>query len=312
MPKSLRLIIQGIMETVLKTNKLTKVYGRRKVVDGVSMTINKGDIYGFIGKNGAGKTTFMRTVLSLTSISSGEVELFGGKRIEEVGNKIGSLIEAPGLYKNAPAYENLKRFSILYGADESKINDILRFVNLDKTGKKKAKDFSLGMRQRLGIAIALLGDPDFLVLDEPINGLDPAGIKEIRDVILKLNKELGITFLISSHLLDELAKVVTKYGIINNGVLLEEVSAKELINNCKNKLIIKTDDNEKAKELIKSEFDIKKIDSIKDKLVLYSNLESSALINKYLVKKGILVSEIYTEVDSLEEYFIRKIGDTNE
>ena len=168
------------------------------------------------------------------------------------------------------------------------------------------------MRQRLGIAIALLGDPDFLVLDEPINGLDPAGIKEIRDVILKLNKELGITFLISSHLLDELAKVVTKYGIINNGVLLEEVSAKELINNCKNKLIIKTDDNEKAKELIKSEFDIKKIDSIKDKLVLYSNLESSALINKYLVKKGILVSEIYTEVDSLEEYFIRKIGDTNE
>ena len=312
MPKSLRLIIQGIMETVLKTNKLTKVYGRRKVVDGVSMTINKGDIYGFIGKNGAGKTTFMRTVLSLTSISSGEVELFGGKRIEEVGNKIGSLIEAPGLYKNATAYENLKRFSILYGADESKINDILRFVNLDKTGKKKAKDFSLGMRQRLGIAIALLGDPEFLVLDEPINGLDPAGIKEIRDVILKLNKELGITFLISSHLLDELAKVVTKYGIINNGVLLEEVSAKELINNCKNKLIIKTDDNEKAKELIKSEFDIKKIDSIKDKLVLYSNLESSALINKYLVKKGILVSEIYTEVDSLEEYFIRKIGDTNE
>ncbi len=300
------------METVLKTNKLTKLYGRRKVVDGVSMTINKGDIYGFIGKNGAGKTTFMRTVLSLTSISSGEVELFGGKRIEEVGNKIGSLIEAPGLYKNATAYENLKRFSILYGADESKINDILKFVNLDKTGKKKARDFSLGMRQRLGIAIALLGDPDFLVLDEPINGLDPAGIKEIRDVILKLNKELGITFLISSHLLDELAKVVTKYGIINNGVLLEEVSAKELINNCKNKLIIKTDDNEKAKELIKSEFDIKKIDSIKDKLVLYSNLESSALINKYLVKKGILVSEIYTEVDSLEEYFIRKIGDTNE
>jgi len=300
------------METVLKTNNLTKVYGRRTVVDGVSMTINKGDIYGFIGKNGAGKTTFMRTVLSLTSISSGEVELFDGKRIEEVGNKIGSLIEAPGLYKNATAYENLKRFSILYGADESKINDILKFVNLDKTGKKKAKDFSLGMRQRLGIAIALLGDPELLVLDEPINGLDPAGIKEIRDVILKLNKELGITFLISSHLLDELAKVVTKYGIINNGVLLEEVSAKELINNCKNKLIIKTDDNEKAKELIKSEFDIKKIDSIEDKLVLYSDLEKSALINKALVKKGILVSEIYTEVDSLEEYFIRKIGDTNE
>ena len=231
------------METILKTNSLTKVYGTRKVVDGVSMTINKGDIYGFIGKNGAGKTTFMRMILSLTSVTNGEVELFEGKNILEVGNKIGSLIEAPGLYKNATAYENLKRFSILYGADESKINEILKFVNLDNTGNKKAKDFSLGMRQRLGIAIALLGDPEFLVLDEPINGLDPAGIKEIRDVILKLNKGLGITFLISSHLLDELAKVVTKYGIINNGVLIEEVSAKELINKCKSKLIIICFDN---------------------------------------------------------------------
>ena len=299
------------METILKTNSLTKVYGTRKVVDGVSMTINKGDIYGFIGKNGAGKTTFMRMILSLTSVTNGEVELFDGKNILEVGNKIGSLIEAPGLYKNATAYENLKRFSILYGADESKINEILKFVNLDNTGKKKAKDFSLGMRQRLGIAIALLGEPEFLVLDEPINGLDPAGIKEIRDVILKLNKELGITFLISSHLLDELAKVVTKYGIINNGVLIEEVSAKELINNCKSKLIIKTDDNKTAKELIKSEFDINKINVADDKLVLYSDLEKSASINKFLIKNGLSVSEIYTDIDSLEEYFIRKIGDTN-
>lgn len=299
------------METILKTNSLTKVYGTRKVVDGVSMTINKGDIYGFIGKNGAGKTTFMRMILSLTSVTNGEVELFDGKSILEVGNKIGSLIEAPGLYKNATAYENLKRFSILYGADESKINEILKFVNLDNTGNKKAKDFSLGMRQRLGIAIALLGEPEFLVLDEPINGLDPAGIKEIRDVILKLNKELGITFLISSHLLDELAKVVTKYGIINNGVLLEEVSAKELINKCKSKLIIKTDDNKTAKELIKSEFDINKINVADDKLVLYSDLEKSASINKFLIKNGLSVSEIYTDIDSLEEYFIRKIGDTN-
>ena len=299
------------METILKTNSLTKVYGTRKVVDGVSMTINKGDIYGFIGKNGAGKTTFMRMILSLTSVTNGEVELFDGRSILEVGNKIGSLIEAPGLYKNATAYENLKRFSILYGADESKINEILKFVNLDNTGNKKAKDFSLGMRQRLGIAIALLGEPEFLVLDEPINGLDPAGIKEIRDVILKLNKELGITFLISSHLLDELAKVVTKYGIINNGVLIEEVSAKELINNCKSKLIIKTDDNKTAKELIKSEFDINKINVFDDKLVLYSDLEKSASINKFLIKNGLSVSEIYTDIDSLEEYFIRKIGDTN-
>ena len=277
------------MEVVLKTNNLTKVYGVRKVVDGVNMTIKKGEIYGFIGKNGAGKTTFMRMILSLTSVTKGEVELFGGKKIEEVGCKIGSLIEAPGLYKNATAYENLKRFSILY--------------------KKKAKDFSLGMRQRLGIAIALLGEPEFLVLDEPINGLDPKGIKEIRDVILKLNKEKGITFLISSHLLDELSKVVTRYGIIDNGVLLEEISSEKLIENCKNKLIIKTNDNKKAKKLIEKEYDITDIDDEDDTIVLYSNLDDSADINKFLIDKGIKVSEIYTKVDSLEDYFIRRIGE---
>ena len=297
------------MEVVLKTSNLTKVYGVRKVVDGVNMTINKGEIYGFIGKNGAGKTTFMRMILSLTSITKGEVELFGGKKIGEIGCKIGSLIESPGLYKNATAYENLKRFSILYGADESKINEILEFVNLDKTGKKKAKDFSLGMRQRLGIAIALLGEPEFLVLDEPINGLDPKGIKEIRDIILKLNKEKEITFLISSHLLDELSKVVTKYGIIDNGVLLEEISSKELIDNCKNKLVIKTNNNRKAKDIIINEYNINNISIDEDTIVLYSGLDKSADINKYLNEKGIKVSEIYTKVDSLEDYFIRKIGE---
>ena len=297
------------MEVVLKTSNLTKVYGVRKVVDGVNMTINKGEIYGFIGKNGAGKTTFMRMILSLTSITKGEVELFGGKKIGEIGCKIGSLIESPGLYKNATAYENLKRFSILYGADESKINEILEFVNLDKTGKKKAKDFSLGMRQRLGIAIALLGEPEFLVLDEPINGLDPKGIKEIRDIILKLNKEKEITFLISSHLLDELSKVVTKYGIIDNGVLLEEISSKELIDNCKNKRVIKTNNNRKAKDIIINEYNINNISIDEDTIVLYSGLDKSADINKYLNEKGIKVSEIYTKVDSLEDYFIRKIGE---
>ena len=297
------------MENILKTKNLTKQYGSKIAVDSVDMTIKKGDIYGFIGKNGAGKTTFMRMVLSLTEPTKGSVSLFGGKKIEEVGNRIGSLIEAPGLYKNATAYENLKRFSILYGADESKIKDILKFVGLSRTGKKKAKDFSLGMRQRLGIAIALLNDPEFLVIDEPINGLDPAGIKEIRDVILKLNKEKGITFLISSHLLDELAKVVTKYCIIDNGKLIEEVSTDELQERCKSKLIIKTDNNKKAKELISKEFNINNIKTDKNSIIIYSNFEISADINKYLINNGIQVSEIFAQVDNLEEYFIRKIGE---
>ena len=216
------------MEEILTTKDIVKKYGTRTVLNKINMNIHKGDIYGFIGKNGAGKTTFMRTVLSLTPKDSGEVRLFGDKSIKDVGLKIGSLIESPGLYKNASAYENLKRFSILYGADENKINEILELVGLSDTGKRKTKDFSLGMRQRLGIAIALLGDPEFLLLDEPVNGLDPEGIKDIRDVILKLNKEKNITFLISSHLLDELSKVVTRYGIIDNGVLIEEIDAKKL------------------------------------------------------------------------------------
>ena len=199
------------METVLKTTNIIKKYGNKTVLNNINMTINKGDIYGFIGKNGAGKTTFMKVVLSLTPKDNGEVVFFDNKKLKDVGLKIGSLIESPGLYKNASAYENLKRFSILYGADESKINELLELVNLSNVGKKKTKDFSLGMKQRLGIAIALLGDPEFMLLDEPINGLDPEGIKEIRDVIDRLNIEKCITFIISSHLLDELSKVVTRY-----------------------------------------------------------------------------------------------------
>lgn len=296
------------METVLKTNKLTKKYGNKKAVNEVSMTIKRGDIYGFIGKNGAGKTTFMRNILSLTKPTSGCVELFGGKKIEEVGIKIGSLIEAPGLYKNSTAYENMVRFSILYGADKSKIKDILKLVGLDKTGKKKAKDFSLGMRQRLGIAIALLNDPEFLVLDEPINGLDPKGIKEIRDVILKLNKERGITFLISSHLLDELSRVVTRYGIINEGVLLEEVTSEELIDKCKNKIFIRTNNNDKAVKLIKKEYSDINIE-VDDDINIYSDTSLSSSINTLLVNNKIEVKEIFVNVDSLEDYFIRRIGE---
>lgn len=296
------------METILKTKKLTKKYGNKKAVNEVSMTIKKGDIYGFIGKNGAGKTTFMRTVLALTKQTSGTVELFGGKKIEDVGIKIGSLIEAPGLYKNATAYENMVRFSILYGADKSKINDILKLVGLHKTGKKKAKDFSLGMRQRLGIAIALLNDPEFLVLDEPINGLDPKGIKEIRDVILKLNKEYGITFLISSHLLDELSRVVTRYGIIDNGVLLEEVTSEELIDKCKNKIVVRTNDNDKAFKLIKKEYSDINIE-LDDDINIYSDTSLSSSINTMLVNNKIEVKEIFVNVDSLEDYFIRRIGE---
>lgn len=296
------------MDEILKTNALVKKYGQNIVLNNINMTINRGDIYGFVGKNGAGKTTFMRTVLSLTNATSGEIKLFGGKSIEEVGLRVGSLIEAPGLYKNATAYENLKRFSIIYGASEDKIPEILELVGLGNTGKKKAKDFSLGMRQRLGIAIALLGDPELLLLDEPINGLDPEGIKDIRDLILKLNKEKNVTFLISSHLLDELAKVVTKYGFINKGELFEEIEKKKLLEKCKQQVLIEVDDTKKARSILETIMD-KKLINVKDHIVeINSNVEDTAFINTKLVQGGVAVSSIYSNSISLEDYFMERIG----
>ncbi|MBQ3307217.1 MAG: ATP-binding cassette domain-containing protein [Bacilli bacterium] len=297
------------MDTILKTTNIVKKYGNKIVLKNVSMNIRKGDIYGFIGKNGAGKTTFMRTVLSLTPIDGGEVVYYEDKKIEDIGLKVGSLIESPGLYKNATATENLKRFSILYGADEAKIPEILKIVGLSDTGNKKVKDFSLGMKQRLGIAFALLGDPELLLLDEPINGLDPEGIKEIRDVILKLNKEKNITFLISSHLLDELSKIVTRYGIINDGELIEEIDAKELHEKCKNKLVIECDNPKKAKTIIEKsvpEEDIK----VKEKRVeITEKVKESGKLNKELVSAGITVNALYVSEDSLEDYFMKRIGE---
>lgn len=298
------------MEQILTAKNIVKMYGKKTVLDNVSMNIQKGDIYGFIGKNGAGKTTFMRVILSLTYPKSGEVKLFGDKSINEVGLKVGSLIESPGFYKNLTAKENLKRFSILYGADESKVDEILKWVGLSNTGNKKAKDFSLGMKQRLGIAIALLGDPELLLLDEPINGLDPEGIKEIRDLIIKLNKERNITILISSHLLDELSKVVTRYGIINNGKMVEEISSRELHERCKQKLLIEIDDTQKAKSIISKIVPEKSIKIVsKYEIEITSQLEKASDINAALVKGGIKVSAIYPNSDSLEEYFMKRIGE---
>ena len=208
------------MYLILETNGIIKKYCNKTVLNNINMKIKRGDIYGFIGKNGAGKTTFMRVVLSLTRPTNGEVYFFGDKKIEDVGLKVGSLIESPGLDYSLSAYENLKRFSIIYGADDENIYELLKLVGLSNAKDKKVKNFSLGMKQRLGIAVALLGNPEFVLLDEPINGLDPEGIKEIRDMILKLNKEKNITFLISSHLLDELSKVVTNHLDLKNNLIL--------------------------------------------------------------------------------------------
>ena len=296
------------METVLRTVGLTKRFGRASAVDHVSMTVNKGDIYGFIGKNGAGKTTFMRVVLGLSAPTEGTVELFGGLSPEEAGKKIGALIEAPGIFPHCTAKENMKRFAILKDEDESKIDGLLDFVGLGDVGNKKAGKFSLGMKQRLGIAIAMLGDPELLILDEPVNGLDPTGMKEIRDLILRLNREKGITVLISSHLLDELSKIVTRYGIINNGVLVDEIDASEMKAKTGHRLIIVVDDVEKAVSLLEKEIGKDSIGINGHAIGLSSGLDRTAELNALLVKNGVAVSSLSVKTDGLEKYFMQKVG----
>ena len=296
------------METVLRTVGLTKRFGRASAVDHVSMTVNKGDIYGFIGKNGAGKTTFMRVVLGLSAPTEGTVELFGGLSPEEAGKKIGALIEAPGIFPHCTAKENMKRFAILKDEDESKIDGLLDFVGLGDVGNKKAGKFSLGMKQRLGIAIAMLGDPELLILDEPVNGLDPTGMKEIRDLILRLNREKGITVLISSHLLDELSKIVTRYGIINNGVLVDEIDASEMKAKTGHRLIIVVDDVEKAVSLLEKEVGKDSIGINGHAIGLSSGLDRTAELIALLVKSGVAVSSLSVKTDGLEKYFIEKVG----
>lgn len=296
------------METILQTTNLSRQFGEKMAVNNVNMTIHKGDIYGFIGKNGAGKTTFMRLVLGTAFPTKGEIKLFDGEPFDKARRKIGSLIEAPGLYKNCTAYENLKQFSLIYGGTDAEIKEILSLVGLADTGNKKAGKFSLGMRQRLGIAIALLGNPEFLVLDEPVNGLDPAGMKEVRDLILKLNHEKNITILISSHLLDELSKIVTRYGIINDGMLIEEVTAAELNERCQHKLIFTVDDVQKTAAIFAETIPAEQIRIAGNQVILSSHLEEAAELNKRLVQQDVAVNSFWVHAEGLEQYFMKRIG----
>lgn len=295
------------MEYVIETQNLVKQFKTKLAVNDVSIHVKRGDIYGLIGKNGAGKTSLMKLILGLTNPTQGKIFLFGNENLNTGRKKIGSLIEAPGLYKSCTAYENMLRFATLYGANPKEIKPLLQRVGLSDTGAKKAGEFSLGMRQRLGIAIALLGKPEILILDEPINGLDPAGIKEIRDIIIGLNHE-GVTFIISSHLLDELAKVVTNYGIITDGSLIEEITAKELNERCCKFVKIATDNNSTALALLKDKLPDLSAEIRADGLYLSNYLDQTANMNKYLIDNGLSVSEIALSESGFEEYFIERLG----
>ena len=311
-------------EYVLRTQNLTKTFGRYKAVNHVSMNVRKGDIYGFIGKNGAGKTTFMKMISGLLTPTEGSIELFGmvdenrktgkekifleekGKTLEVQRKRIGCLIEAPGFYPGMTAEENMNVVCRILGITEKNIvSEMLNFVGLSETGKKKVKNFSMGMKQRLGIAISLIRNPDFLILDEPINGLDPTGIREIRDLLTKLNQERQITILISSHILGELSKIATRYGIIRDGVLIEEFDRKALEEKCRRCQKIIVDDPFTAARILEETLAIKSYDVPDTHMIrIFERLDESADINRALIMGGIALKESRIEGQDLESYFV--------
>lgn len=295
-------------EVVLKTNNLTKQYNKNVVLDNVNITIKKGDIYGLIGRNGAGKTTLMKIITTLASPTSETFELFNtcSENDELFDNKkrVGSLIEYPAFYPNLSAYDNLKYYTIQRGiVDKNQINKVLELVNLTGTGKKKVKTFSLGMKQRLGIALAILNSPDFVILHEPINGLDPIDISELRDTFKKLSDN-GITLLISSHILSELYLLANEFGFLENGKLIKELSKEELDLECSKCLVIKTDDSKKVSVLLEKELNTNNYKVINNEEIrVYDYTDDSDKVSDVLVNNKIKIKGFYESGISLEEYF---------
>ena len=298
------------MDYILTTNELTKQYGSYKASNEVSIHVQRGAIYGLIGRNGAGKTTLMKMIGGLSRPTSGSYEIRGknGETTEKMMSKVGILIEAPGLYPNMTAMQNLTTKAIALGIKDKKyLMGLLEEVGLADTGKKKAKQFSLGMKQRLGIAMALVNKPELLILDEPINGLDPQGIAEMRNILHHLCYDRGITILISSHILDELSKVATQYGIIHEGTLPEEESKEELFSKCCERLELKTNDISKTLEILNA-MGFSKIEVKDDAINIYERLNESGAITVALAKENVQTNEIALKTEALEDYYFQLTG----
>lgn len=299
------------MEYILKTECLSKKYRKFTALDGLGMSVPKGSIYGFVGRNGAGKTTLIRLICGLQKPTSGSFELFGvknsDKKILEQRKRIGAVVETPSIYLGLTAEENLKMQYLTLGLpDYSGLKELLELVGLGDTGKKKARNFSLGMKQRLGIAVALCGSPDMLILDEPINGLDPQGIIEMRELILRLNRERNITVLISSHILDELSRLATHYGFIDNGRIVREMSAEELEQASRKCIYIEvTDTQPLALALDKLGLEYKLIDDRNAEI--YGKPNISKLVTE-LAPSGCEILSVNERDESLESFFISLVG----
>lgn len=299
------------MEYVLKTDALTKQYGHFKALNGLSMNVPKGSIYGFVGKNGAGKTTLIRVICGLQEPDRGEYFLYGrknsGKNMSDARRRMGAIVETPSIYLNMTAEDNIKQQYMILGRPSfAGIGELLELVGLAHTGKKKAKNFSLGMRQRLGIAVALAGDPDFLVLDEPVNGLDPQGIIEIRELILKLNRERRITVLISSHILDELSRLATHYGFIDQGHMVKEISAEDMEAACRKCIHLQVSDV-KPLALVLDELHMEYTVLSETEADVYGTIGVTELVTR-LSARSCQVKALQERDESLESFYIRLVG----
>ena len=299
------------MEYVLETNGLSKRYRDFTALNGLNMHIPKGSIYGIVGRNGAGKTTLIRLICGLQEPTSGSFTLYGAKntdaKIERARRRMGAVVESPAVYPDMTAEENLRQQYLVLGMPSADgIAELLHLVGLDGTEKKKAKNFSLGMRQRLGIAIALAGTPDFLVLDEPVNGLDPQGIIEMRELILKLNREHGITVLISSHILDELSRLATHYGFIDGGRMVKEMSAEELEKRCRKCLRAEVSDTKALARVLESmNAEYRIIDF--NHADIYAEIPVTTLVSALAIE-NCTVNKIVEQDESLESFYMNLVG----
>ncbi len=299
-------------DIVVETKGLTKKYGTTLALNNVSISVHRGEIYGFVGRNGAGKTTLIRVLTGIANPTSGSFTLLGAatkNEQKEARKHIAAMVETPALYMNMTAHDNLRTTLILKGLkDESLIRSRLEEVGLSDViaSSKKAKDFSLGMKQRLGIAMALLGDPELLILDEPTNGLDPEGIREMRELLVNINKSRNITMIISSHILGELSKLATRFGFIDKGVIINEISSDDLFNKVSKSVIIKTDNNVRALEILNEAYQ-NRVTS-ENGSIHVAEVNNSSEIVKLLVKSDINVLQFREQENGLEDYFINLIG----
>ena len=296
---------------VVETYGLMKTFGGKTAVDHFDMHVNQGDIYGFVGRNGAGKTTVMRMLSGLAEPSGGEVRVFGtSPREAGTSRRIGVLIEAPGLYGSLSAYDNLMLKALALGLvdPKAKVRDLLGFTGLGAVGKKKTKHFSMGMKQRLGLALALLGDPDLLLLDEPLNGLDPEGAREIRQLIMQLNDQRGITVVISSHVLEQLGKMATRYGVIREGHMVREVTAAEVDQECSDFLQVEAANPTLALAVLQERFPGLRFQSMPGGAIRAFGGADAGTVGAALNEQGIAVSGLYAHKRDLEEFFVEMMG----